>query len=127
MFVDSSFWVGLVDSRDQWHPRARELQRVVPVGASVLDLTIAESVTIVGSRRGGKAARDLFQFFCDSCRIVFLDRDLLDESMDLHLARDGRLSLTDCATVQAMLRDRDRTILSFDSDFDAIPGISRRH
>lgn len=127
MFVDSSYWVGLVDSRDQWHRRARELRAKVPLGASVLDLTVAESVTVVGSRRGGKVATELYRFFCDSCRVIFVDDELLDRSMDLHLARDGRLSLTDCATIRAMVRDREKTILSFDSDFDSVPGITRLH
>lgn len=127
MFVDSSYWVGLVDSRDQWHPRAKQLRAKVPVGAGVLDLAIAESVTIIGSRRGGKMATELYRFFCDSCRIVYVDGELLDRALELHLARDGRLSVTDCATVQAMARDRERTVLSFDSDFDALPGITRLH
>lgn len=127
MFVDSSYWVGVVDPRDQWHRRAQELRARVPLGASVLDLTVAEAVTIVGSRQGAKAATELYRFFCDSCRVIFVDDALLDRSMDLHLARDGKLSLTDCATIRAMLRDRDRTILSFDSDFDSVPGITRLH
>ncbi len=127
MFVDSSYWVGLVDSRDQWHRRALELRAEVPLGATVLDLTIAEAVTIVGSRKGGKQARELYRFFCDSCEIVYLDEDLLDSAMDLHLARDGHLSLADCATIQAMVRSREKSILSFDSDFDSLPGITRVH
>lgn len=72
-------------------------------------------------------ARELYRFFCDSCRVIFMDSELLDSAMDLHLTRDGGLSLTDCATVQAMMRDRERRILSFDSDFDALPGITRVH
>lgn len=127
MYVDSSYWVGLVDSKDQWHDRARALKDRVPARVSVLDLTIAESVTIIGSRRGGRMARDLFDFFRDSCRIVYLDDNLLASSIDFLVSRDGRLSVADAATVQAMIRDGDDTVLSFDSDFDKISGIVRVH
>lgn len=47
--------------------------------------------------------------------------------MDLVVRHDGRLSVTDAATVQAMVRSRDRTVLSFDSDFDSIAGLTRVH
>lgn len=125
VFVDSSYWVGLADSKDQWHRRARELVPKVQGRVNVLDLTVSESVTIVGSRLGGKKARELYQYFVDSCDITYLDPELLDSAMDLHLTHDGRLSLADCATVQAMIRGQESTILSFDSDFDSIRGISR--
>lgn len=127
MFVDSSFWVGLVDAKDQWHSRAVSLQKRVPEGSAVLDLSLAEAITIVGSRRGGKRVRELYQFFRDSCRIVFADPEILESSIDLVASRDGRLSVADAATIQAMIRDGDRTILSFDADFDGIPGITRLH
>jgi predicted nucleic acid-binding protein len=127
VFVDSSYWVGLADSKDQWHPRARELVREIRPDPRVLDLTVSEAITIVGSRQGGKKARDLYQVFLDSCDVIFLDRDLLDSAMELHLAHDGRLSLADCATIRAMARTGDRSIVSFDSDFDTVRGINRIH
>lgn len=127
MFVDSSYWVAISDAKDQWHVRARELMDQVERGAKLLDLTASEALTIVGSRRGGKPAQQLYQVFLDSCSIVFLDAELLDRAMERHLGHDGRLSVTDCATVEAMVRANDRTIFSFDSDFDQIKGLRRIH
>lgn len=127
MFVDASYWVGLADSKDQWHARALALRGRVPARPSILDLALAEAVTIVGSRRGGKPARELFRYFCDSCRIVYVDAELIDRSMDLVVAHDGRLSVTDSATIEAMTRDGERSVLSFDSDFDKVPGVNRVH
>lgn len=127
MFVDSSFWVGLVDGRDQWHPRARELAGKVDSDSRLLDVTACEALTIIGARLGGKAAARLFDYLQDSCEIVFVDRTLLEGAMRRHLTYDGRLSVADCATVEAMTRFADRSILSFDSDFDRIKGLSRIH
>ncbi|MGI0054919.1 MAG: hypothetical protein ACREBZ_04280 [Thermoplasmata archaeon] len=69
IFGDSSFVVGLTDSRDQWHARAGRLASRLPAGMLVSDLGIAESVTIVAARGGGKAAQDLYRYLRDSCEI----------------------------------------------------------
>lgn len=125
MYIDASYWVGLTDARDQWHPRAVALRGRVPKNPAVLDLAVAEAVTIVGSRRGGKPARALYQFFCDSCRIVCADAELLGSAVDRTVSRDGGLSVTDAATIEAMRRDSETEILSFDADFDGIAGVTR--
>ena len=127
MFVDSSYWVAISDEKDQWHPRARALIGKVEIGAKLLDVTASEALTIVGSRRGGKPAQKLYQVFLDSCSVIFLDGDLLESAMERHLGYDGRLSVADCATVEAMVRANDRAILSFDSDFDMVKGLDRIH
>ncbi len=125
MFVDSSYWVALTDVKDQWHDRAVTLKDRIRDGVIVLDLAASESLTIVGSRLGGKAARALYNFFLDSCTLQYLDSGLLEDAMDRHLTHDGRLSVADCAMVEAMIRSGDRRIVSFDRDFDAVRGLSR--
>jgi predicted nucleic acid-binding protein len=127
VFVDSSFWVAISDNKDQWHPRARELVGKVADPARVVDLAASEAITIVGSRRGGKPARELYEVFQDSCSIVYAVEDLFDLAMSRHLRHDGALSVPDCVTVEAMVRTKDRTIMSFDSDFDRVKGIERVH
>lgn len=125
MFVDSSYWVALTDAKDQWHDRAVMLKDRIRDGVVVLDLAASESLTIVGSRLGGKAAQALYNFFLDSCTLQYLDGGLLEDAMDRHLTHNGRLSVADCAMVEAMIRSGDRQIVSFDRDFDAVRGLSR--
>jgi len=127
VFVDSSFWVAISDDRDQWHSRAVAIQKHVVSGVKVLDLGISESLTIVGSRGGGKPAQKLYEHFRDSCTILYVDNLLLDAAMERHLRHDGQLSVVDCATVEAMIRSKDRNIVSFDSDFDLVRGLTRLH
>ena len=57
IFADSSYFVALADARDQWHEDALRVRRNVPQDFLVSELVVAESVTIVGSRGGGKPAR----------------------------------------------------------------------
>ena len=123
MIADSSYFVALADSRDKWHKRALRLD--VPAKLIITDLVVAESITIVGERGGGKAARTLYEYFVDDCEVVFVDAELLDEAMALHLQYDGTLSVADCASVAVMSREGIGDIVSFDSDFDKVRGIRR--
>ena len=125
MIADSSYFVALADSRDKWHKRALRLD--VPAKLIITDLIAAESITIVGERGGGKAAQTLYEYFVDDCEVVFVDAELLDEAMALHLQYDGTLSVADCASVALMSRKGIGEIVSFDSDFDKVRGIRRVH
>ncbi len=127
MFVDSSFWVAITDRRDQWHERAKAVAARVGRRPTILDLAASEALTIVGSRLGGKAAHELFEYFLDSCRILHMSDELFESAMGRHLSFDGALSVTDCALVEAMVRIGDRQVLSFDSDFDRVKGLTRIH
>ncbi|MCJ2556655.1 MAG: PIN domain-containing protein [Candidatus Thermoplasmatota archaeon] len=98
----SSYFVALADSKDRWREQAFGLK--VPREFLVTDLIVAESVTIVGERGGGKAGQTLYEYFVDECDVVFVDADLLDEAMALHLQYDGTLSVADCASVAVMSR-----------------------
>lgn len=125
MIADSSYFVALADGKDRWHKRALRLD--VPAKLVITDLIVAESVTIVGERGGGKAAKMLYEYFVDDCEIVFVDAELLDETMALHLLYDGTISVADCASVALMSREGIGEIVSFDSDFDKVRGIRRVH
>ncbi|MGI0070473.1 MAG: type II toxin-antitoxin system VapC family toxin [Thermoplasmata archaeon] len=125
IFADSSFFVGLTDSRDQWHARAASLLSSLPPDITVSDLIVAESVSIIGARAGGKAAQHLYRYFRDSCEVEYVDRDVLAASMDVHLKFDGRLSVADCTSIVIMSHRRISRVLSFDSDFDRVKGILR--
>ncbi|MCI4372658.1 MAG: PIN domain-containing protein [Thermoplasmata archaeon] len=125
VFVDTSYIVGLTDRRDQWHKDALRVANRVPKHPSVTNLVLAESVTIVGSRSGGKSARILYDYFVDECRLIFVDAMLQDSAIVQHTRFDGKLSLADCATVAAMVKASDTELASFDTDFDKVAGVNR--
>jgi predicted nucleic acid-binding protein len=125
VFLDTSLIVGLADRKDQWHADARRVAKQLPKHPTLTDLVVAESITIIGKRSGGKAARVLFDFFSDECEVIFVDQALLNSAIVQHTRFDGSLSLADCATIAAMVREEDTELVSFDSDFDKVAGISR--
>jgi uncharacterized protein len=127
VFVDTSFVVGLADRKDQWHRDALRIANRIPRHPRLTDLVVAESLTIIGKRSGGRPARDLYDYFADECEIMFIDATLLGSSVAQHTRFDGALSLSDCATIATMVRESDRELASFDSDFDRVAGITRLH
>jgi len=123
-FLDASFLIGFADARDKWHDRAVALRPRVRRPLTT-DLVLAEAVTILGARRGGKAASVVGEFIQDNCRIEFLDAKSLSDVLREHLQYDGTLSVADAHAVWLMRSLGIREILSFDSDFDKVTGIRR--
>jgi len=126
ILVDSSFFIALADRKDQWHVLAKKL-RTSLAGETVIisDLIVAEAVTIIGKRSGGKAGEHLYHFFIDNCDIIFVDEQILKGGMSVFLRYDGILSVSDAVSVSIMAKKGIDRILSFDSDFDKVDGISR--
>jgi uncharacterized protein len=128
IFADSSFFIALVDRKDQWHPAAKAMLPMLADETIVIsDLIIAESVTIIGRRSGGKAGEQLYHYFTDNCDLVFTDEKILKGGMSVFLRYDGKLSVSDAVSVLIMERKSINRILSFDSDFDKVDGIVRIH
>ena len=127
LFADASYFIALADDRDRWHRDAMRLKVEIPDEFVVTDFMIAEATTLIGARKGGRPARILFEYFLDACDIEYADDRTLREAMVNHLRFDGRMSVSDCVTLVVMERRRIRELVSFDSDFDRVKGIRRRH
>ncbi len=128
IFVDSSYYIAIADTKDQWHKKSLELSEYIENSISVVSsFIISEVVTEIGRRSGGKVAYNLYNYFTDNCKIIYIDRDLLSESMEIVLKYDGTLSLADAASVTIMDNMKIGEIISFDSDFDKVNFINRIH
>ena len=128
IFIDSSYFIAIVDKRDQWHQKALELSNYLENKDIVVSsFIISEVLTEIGNRSGGKVAYNLYNYFEDSCRIVHIDKDLLIESVDVFLKYDGTLSLADASSIVIMNNMKINEIVSFDSDFDKVDTLNRIH
>ena len=128
IFVDSSYYIAIADTKDQWHKKSLELSEYIEINTSVVSsFIISEVVTEIGRRSGGKVAYNLYNYFTDNCKIIYINRDLLSESMEIVLKYDGTLSLADAASVTIMDNMKIGEIISYDSDFDKVDFINRIH
>ena len=126
IFVDSSYFIAIVDKKDQWHKKALKLSdHLTNKTVVVSSFIISEVITEIGKRSGGKAGYNLYNYFEDSCDIVHIDKDLLAESMEVFLKYDGTLSLADASSIVVMDMLKIKEIMSFDSDFDKVSHVCR--
>ena len=69
ILVDSSFFIALADQKDQWHRAAKHLLPSLDGETLVIsDLIVAEAVTIIGRRSGGKSVQASLPSFCRHLR-----------------------------------------------------------
>ena len=127
IFVDSSYFIAFADKADRWHKDAVKLSENIKTGVVVSDYVIAEAVSTIGHRGGGKAGIDLYDFLINNFQVIYVDEELLKQSMEVYLKYDGTLSVADAVSVEVMRRHGIKKIISFDADFDKVTSISRIH
>jgi len=126
ILVDSSVFIALADRKDQWHTKALGLTDLLDHEPIVIsDLIISEVLTVIGKRSGGKAGKQLYDYFIDNCRIIYADEKVLEGAIPVFVKYDGKLSVSDAISVHIMSLKNIQKILSFDSDFDKVEGLSR--
>jgi predicted nucleic acid-binding protein len=121
IFVDTSAWYALTDSRDPNHGRAQQLfARLLEEQTPLLthNYVVVESMSLIQNRLGLAAARVL----ADEMRaftIVWIDEEIHQEA-SLRWA-NGRLTLSfvDSVSFVVMRRHEITTAFAFDSDFVA--------
>lgn len=128
IFIDASFFIAASIKKDQWHTRVLEiLPEVTKQDKMTSIFVLSEAVTMVGSLAGGKMGARLYNYIMDNHEVKFMDKDLSTQAMNFFLKYDGVLSFADSVSLELMKQDKIDTIVSFDSDFDKVNGISRIH
>ncbi|AUB59567.1 PIN domain protein [anaerobic digester metagenome] len=128
IFIDASFFIAASIKKDQWHTRVLEILPEVTKQDKITSIVVlSEAVTMVGSLAGGKMGACLYNYIIDNHEVKFIDKDLSTQAMNFFLKYDGVLSFADSISLELMKQDKIDTIVSFDSDFDKVNGISRIH
>jgi predicted nucleic acid-binding protein len=128
IFVDTSYFVAILDKSDRWHERANELSSLIHQEELLTsNLVVSECLTLVGSRGGRAAAEALYDAISDNCKVVFITKELLLKAMEIFLKYGGSVSVTDSASVVLMKLHGVESIVSFaeESDFDRIEDLVR--
>lgn len=116
----------MVLTNDQWHEEAVKIINKIDREEKVTsDLMVAEIVTSLGDRAGGKAAINVFNYLEDNFTVISTDFEFLKSVKELYLKYDGALSVADISALKIMNNMEINRIASFDSDFDKVEGIVR--
>jgi len=124
--ADSSFIIALFDKYDQYHSQAKELQKTnqnIAVTPSIL----WETVEYFNRKRGNTYGADAGNRIIDAkIPIIEMDRTTYKNSLGI-MEKYPKLSYCDAMSVAALSGFKEKQIISFDSDFDFVPGIERIH
>ena len=128
IFVDTSYIIAIIIEKDPWHDRVSEIEEKTAEETKITsDMIIAESIAIIGSLKGGKIAKTMYDYIKDNYSIYETNMNMLDTGMNTLIKYDGTLSLTDSVTIDIMKDLEIYNIISFDSDFDNKDSIVRIH
>jgi len=128
IFIDASFIIALASSNDQWHEKAKNIAKKIPIKDRVIsNLVMSEAITMIGKKVGGEIARKIF-FYIEDNYILYQDHPFLNRRViETFRKFDGKLSFADSFSVEIMKELKITKIVSFDSDFDEVDGIVRIH
>lgn len=128
IFIDSTYFIALSSKKDQWHQKAVKLLDKIEneENCIVIDGVILETIAKLGYLSGGKTASLLYNNIKDNY-IIYNTNHLYDKAMVNHLKYDGTLSLVDVLIIEKMKELKANEIISFDTDFDKVSGIVRKH
>jgi len=129
MLVDSNFFIGLMNDKDQHHEKAKELcnyvmnekNKIVPL------LMVSEAIASIGKKKDGEIATKLYNVILNDFEVYYPRKKDIEESMKIVLKYGGNLSLADCLAIHIMKERKITNIVSFDDDFDKVDGIVRVH
>jgi uncharacterized protein len=121
LLADTSALLALAMSNDQYHQEAAGFLQHNPKARLILtDLILAEVVTLVRARSDAAKAAGLAELLLRSRRyeVVFVDIGLMEGALrQMKRFSDKRLSLTDCASFEAMRLFGIGGAFSFDRHF----------
>lgn len=121
VFVDTGYYVAILDARDPWHDRAMKAARS-DMQFVTSSLVINETISLLQARGYLSAALTFLRSArnSESVQVVFVDPSLQSEAWD-QFARWGSIgaNAVDCASFALMNRFSIRRALTFDEHFRA--------
>ena len=136
--LDTSYVLGLIDEQDIWHARALQLQVVLDAGdfhTSIFDCVLAEVISVLARRTHEQrrpssfsdlAARIQSRFPAKSITWLYPDLPADYEAVLRLVAQtEGELNFNDALIAVACRKRGIAWLVSFDADFDRVPGLRR--
>lgn len=124
VFVDTVYWVAVINPHDQWHAPAIEASSMLG-GTNLLttDAVLAEVLNYfsgLGERLRRNATANVRAILANKhIETIFVDRDDFFAGFELYEARpDKRYSLTDCVSMTIMRKRAITDVLTHDGHFN---------
>lgn len=123
IFVDTSFLIALLISSDQFHEKALNISQTINE-RKVINNTVLNETLNAFTGKGGKIGKELYDVICEMFDIQYLNSADYDDAIELYLHYGSSINYSDCTILSTMFQNDINQILSFDSDFEKVKGIS---
>lgn len=123
IFVDTSFLIALLISTDQFHEKALSISKTINE-RKVINNTVLNETLNAFTGKGGKVGKELYNVIMEMFDIQYLTPDDYEDAIDIYLHFDSSINYSDCTILSTMFQNDINRIVSFDSDFEKISGIS---
>jgi len=121
VFADTSYWIALLNPKDNHHSNALALSKIFGKGSIVTSELVLTELLNAFARFGPrvrKAACDLVDEIHANAEVVPMTTARFAKAVELYRSRlDKKWSLTDCASFQIMKSMSISEALSTDADF----------
>lgn len=126
IFLDTSYILGLLLEKDSYHNISRNIESLLADEKKMINITVIQEV--LNSLNNVNYHDDIslvvdILFSLD--RMEYLSERDYSEAIDLFKYYNKSINFSDCTILQSMQKNNVTNIVSFDSDFDKISGISR--
>jgi len=128
IFADTSFWVALGNSKDDWHDAAKELWAAKPSVVLTSNHVVGETWTILNRRCGHRIAASSAAIRESAhVRVEHVTAELEEQSWRWLLKHDEReYSFVDATSFALMRHKKILNAYAFDGDFTAAGFIEQR-
>ena len=123
IFVDTSFLLALLIESDPLHEKALLISETIHEKKVINNVVLSETLNAFTSK-GGKLGKELYQGINEMFEIKYLNKSDYDDAIELYLNLDSSINYSDCTILLTMINNRINRIVSFDSDFTKIKGIT---
>ena len=123
IFIDSSYYIARLIEDDKFHKRAIELESQLNEKRYINSTVLNETLNAFGSN-GGEEINDLFIYLNEMNEIVYLKEKDYDESVKLSGYYNSSINFSDCTILESMQKLGINKIVSFDSDFSKLKGLT---
>lgn len=123
IFVDTTFLIALLIETDSLHEKALKIGENIHE-RKVINNTVLNETLNSFTGKGGKLGNGLYQVIKEMFDIEYLNETDYENAIKIYFHYNSAINYSDCTILETMMKNSINKILTFDSDFDKIKGIT---
>ena len=123
IFVDTTFLIALLIKTDPLHEKALEISETIHERKVINNMVLNETLNAF-TGKGGKVGKELYQVILEMFDVKYLDEGDYEDAINIYLNFNSSINYSDCTILSTMIKSKINRIVTFDSDFNKIKGIT---